>query len=571
MAAAALTSASLTWASNHDGVDYGSPPQPFRLVRRTTVPSTPGWPFWILNLVLNSREAQEEIPMSRLQTSSGSLVLATMLAMSGVCPVATAANTFTVNTTADTTDVAINSVCADSTGHCSLRAAVQEANGNPGADIINFAASTNGTAIRLTRHGAGEDAAATGDLDITDDVTITGNGVNATIIDGDAADRVFHVMYGATALLEHLRIQNGGAVASGGGIQADGGTDLQLDTVTVSGNHASSSGFVQGGGIHATGDVAAQFLVVDGNSAQSTGGSAYGGGLSLGGALVRMANSRIFDNTASSATSVTTGGGISSTSDLQLWDSVVRGNTAHSGTTQAYGGGIEVGNGSLVLLRVELADNLADAPASSAFGGGIESSSPTILVNTTVAGNQAAYGGGGIWIQSDLLTLVNVTIADNTSATISAGGLAVQSGASLKIASTLIANNAGPQPDCTITAAGTITSLGYNLIGNTSGCTITPAAGDQFGSAANPIDPHLGPLTDLGSSNGTRGMLPLSGSPAIDTGDPILDDGSGGTCQPADQANTSRPLDGDGDGTARCDIGAVEVQFNDEIFADGFD
>ena len=41
--------------------------------------------------------------------------------------------------------------------------------------------------------GANEDAAASGDLDITEDLTITGAGAKTTYIDGMAADRVFEV------------------------------------------------------------------------------------------------------------------------------------------------------------------------------------------------------------------------------------------------------------------------------------------------------------------------------------------------------------------------------------------
>ena len=508
--------------------------------------------------------------MPRSQHITHSLVVTATLALLGISSLAAASNTFTVNSTADAPDVAINSVCDDGTGHCTLRAAVQEANGNPGADIINFAASTDSTWMFLSLHGAGEDAAATGDLDITGDVTITGNGPNLTLINGDGADRIFHLRSG-TLTLEHLWMEGGGAVSSGGGILADPGTTLELDDVTVYGNHASGSGVVQGGGIRALGDFAAQFVSIFDNSAESSGSTAFGGGLLFNGSLARIAGSTIFGNTASTTNGTAAGGGILSTSELTLQDSIVRQNTAHADSGGAYGGGISVSNGSLVLSRVELSDNVAEAPSASASGGGIESSYPTTLVNTTIAGNQADGDGGGIYMGSALLALVNVTIADNTSRASRTGGLALTSNAYLSFANTLIADNSGNIPDCSDTGASAITSFGYNLIANTSGCTITAAMGDQFGTAVAPIDPRLGPLADLGASNGTRSMLPQAGSPAIDTGDPLLDSGPGGTCQPYDQANTARPLDGDGNGSTRCDIGAVEAQFHDLIFANGFD
>jgi hypothetical protein len=68
-----------------------------------------------------------------------------------------------------------------------------EANARPGADIVIFA--MDGT-LRLTIAGANEDNARTGDLDITESLTIRGNSVGNTIVDGGATavkDRVFHI------------------------------------------------------------------------------------------------------------------------------------------------------------------------------------------------------------------------------------------------------------------------------------------------------------------------------------------------------------------------------------------
>ena len=77
-------------------------------------------------------------------------------------------------------------ICADPDGYCSLRAAVMEANAFPGADTITVPAGN----YLFTIAGAGEDGAATGDLDLTDDVTIAGAGT--TIVDGSGLDRVLH-------------------------------------------------------------------------------------------------------------------------------------------------------------------------------------------------------------------------------------------------------------------------------------------------------------------------------------------------------------------------------------------
>src|SRR5437867_7093533 len=74
------------------------------------------------------------------------------------------AATFVVNTTADTTDAdgGTNGTCADGSGKCSLRAAVQTANFLGGSQTIVLPAGT----YNLTIGGQLEDNAATGDLDI---------------------------------------------------------------------------------------------------------------------------------------------------------------------------------------------------------------------------------------------------------------------------------------------------------------------------------------------------------------------------------------------------------------------
>ena len=69
---------------------------------------------------------------------------------------------------------------------CSLREAIIAANAAPGADTIILPAGIYTLAIA----GAGDNVAATGDLDITDDLTLTGDGAATTIIDGGALDRV---------------------------------------------------------------------------------------------------------------------------------------------------------------------------------------------------------------------------------------------------------------------------------------------------------------------------------------------------------------------------------------------
>lgn len=63
-------------------------------------------------------------------------------------------------------------VCADASGGCTPRAAVTGTYALVGADVINV---PSGTYV-LTIPGTGENAAATGDLDVADDLTLLGAG-----------------------------------------------------------------------------------------------------------------------------------------------------------------------------------------------------------------------------------------------------------------------------------------------------------------------------------------------------------------------------------------------------------
>ncbi len=93
---------------------------------------------------------------------------------------------FTVDSTTDAVDADPgDGLCASAAGECTLRAAIQETNALLGPDSIQVPEGT----FTLTIPGADEDASSTGDLDVTDDPTLAGEGRDVTVIDGNALDR----------------------------------------------------------------------------------------------------------------------------------------------------------------------------------------------------------------------------------------------------------------------------------------------------------------------------------------------------------------------------------------------
>src|SRR4051794_5012307 len=75
----------------------------------------------------------------------------------------TVPSTFNVNSFLDTVTVNPAASALDASGNVTLRSAVMAANASPKADTILLPAGV----YKLTLGGAGEDAAATGDLDVT--------------------------------------------------------------------------------------------------------------------------------------------------------------------------------------------------------------------------------------------------------------------------------------------------------------------------------------------------------------------------------------------------------------------
>ena len=89
-------------------------------------------------------------------------------------------------------------------GTTTLRAAIQEANALAGDDIIQLPAGI----IQLLLFGSAENASATGDLDISSNLTIEGISAAGSIIEVNDIDRGFDLQSGVTVTLRNLTLQN---------------------------------------------------------------------------------------------------------------------------------------------------------------------------------------------------------------------------------------------------------------------------------------------------------------------------------------------------------------------------
>jgi predicted outer membrane repeat protein len=203
-------------------------------------------------------------------------------------------------------------------------------------------------------------------------------------------------------------------------------------------------------------------------------------------------------------------------------------------------------------------------------GGGIYSfGGLATLVNSTVSGNTATNDGGGIYVYNGSFNLHNVTIANNTADSDGndngdGGGINIDGSSIVTATHSIIGGNVdnsptGSQhPDC----SGMLTNPSYNLIGLTTGCSVSGTALDNIINAS----PNLGPLQDNGGNMLTHALL--AGSPAIDAGDPAGCLDQNGLPLTTDQRNFIRPADG-GSGSARCDMGAFEYASPGPAFPDG--
>ncbi len=287
---------------------------------------------------------------------------------------------FTVNSTADVADSNGNDgVCSDGAGHCTLRAAIEQANASGGANTINVPAGIYRLSVAKLILTNG-----------TNDVTIVGTGAaGTTVIDGQGARSIFDLQGGGVTLI-NLVIQNGRAtVGSGGagaclgaGILAAGAATVRVDSSIVQ-NNAADNG--SGGGICVLGGAVNMTRTTVRNNTSTYGGS----GLRIQGGTLYVSNSTFSGNVASDSNA--SGAAIESQATVEVVNSTFSGN-ALAGP----GSAIAVVAGTTTLRNVTVAGN-GTGPQLAVFNQG----SSAVLESTIVAdpdggANCNVFSGGAI-------------------------------------------------------------------------------------------------------------------------------------------------------------------------------
>lgn len=396
-------------------------------------------------------------------------------------------------------DIADNSpgdgVCAGgSFSFCTLRAAIMETNALATADTITLPSGRH----VLTRPGINEDLAVNGDLDITDDLEILGQGADQTTVDAGGLDRVFHLPYFAAGIevtIESLTVTGGVAADPapinpaheyGGGVLVQGSSDLEIRHVRIAGNRARRGGGISGAAPYR---ILLYNCEVTGNRIEGDIGFAYGAGLH------------------------------------SISDTDTRVIVSHS----------------------SFSDNacLNHPPSHCLAGLNVRQNAPLstdglFLYNSTVSGNR----GDGLAVYGTHAVIINSTLYGNDGHGLELLDTDAQPDVAA-VQNTIIANNG--IADCSL-GAGILFLQGKSNLSTDTTCDLAVASGDLI------EDPDLHPLGLYPSPAGwiAPSHHPRWGSPVVDAGMlvPAID---------TDQDGHPRPNDGELPPANQHDIGAIEV------------
>jgi hypothetical protein len=368
--------------------------------------------------------------------------------------------------------------------------------------------------------------------------------------------------------LNNMFITNCSATADGGGVSMENSVDTPW-TLTVNGSTVSDcTAGDAGGGIDTDGS-GKVFIqngsVLNANTCVNQGAGIWLDAIGNDSANLTVTDSVVSDNKAIGGPT----GGIGNAGNGAV---TITNSTVAENFCGGSGGGFGDENnlGTLVVTNSTFANNSA-----TGSGGGIQEGGPSTTINdSTITGNTATLGGGGLSVTSEAFTLNNTIVATNqagganfisgmvTAVTVTTGGTGyttaptvtfspapaggttatgvattdgnavtavtiTNAGAGYTTAPTITFGGPGTGAAAEATIVGplgpdvfaAVTTGNGNFIGigdaNLTGIT-NGTNGNQIGTPAAPINPHLGALVNNGGNSPTE--APLPGSPVIDAG-----------------------------------------------------
>ncbi len=304
---------------------------------------------------------------------------------------------FIVDTSADGHDAHPGlGLCADSSGACTIRSAVEEADflGEPVTVVVPSGV------FRLSL----------GSLVVTDPagVHIQGAGVSRTTITAAGASRDVvvkeagsgsHPFAGAVATLSQITI-TGGSAPSGGDIDVmDANDTLVLDQASVSGGRAAN-----GGGIATAGQLSITGSSISNDAATNEGGgiaasdaslrivgssldgdsAVFGGGMFLQDCVTSLQQTVVGSDLASSSVSASSGGGIYDSGPLNMVADTFSSDTAQGlATESSFGGALYDASGGVTVTNTTFSQDRATASSGDASGGAVFAHGPLQVTSSS--------------------------------------------------------------------------------------------------------------------------------------------------------------------------------------------
>lgn len=410
---------------------------------------------------------------------------------------------------------------------CTLRDAITSAAPD---DVITFASTLNFPAtIKLSGQ----------QILLYKNLTIQGPGASLLSISGNNQSRLFEIAGSASVSVSGLTLTLGVAYGAPGGVDSLGnglpaglgtggaflvnaGSTLQIVACVLS-NNAAIGG--SGSNSHL-------------GSTPGSGGPARGGAIASAGMLL-IANTTLVRNEAYGGSPGYSGGGANVPGTA--------GGNAQGGAIYATGA-TEVSNSQFLNNHAlpnsgGFGGTASGGDGGSAYGGALATSGFTALAFVSAAGNTAVPGSGGTTGGHDANPGINGSGA----------------GSDIFATATVLSRYSALTSTTTGTVDGTIATCAITN-STTQGANL-----DADGSCLN-YSLHGDANLQIVSSGGSTFAFPRWGSTLIDAAADCSDGFA--TTVSDDVRGGVRPLDANADGTAACDLGAVE---SDELFANGFE